>query len=125
MRISDWSSDVCSSDLLADEAVTLDATHPGDDRQARVQIQGDALVTALEDDALDLHQPDIGIQAPRLYTEDRAALSLQGSRSMWFDTPDRSSRRCTTGDRSTSTRRRCCAVERKTTRLNSSHKCAP
>src|SRR3546814_4436698 len=36
MRISDWSSDVCSSDLIRDASLTLDGTHV--DNQGSFQI---------------------------------------------------------------------------------------
>src|SRR3546814_7280777 len=41
MRISDWSSDVCSSDLLGDLAVALRLERLGNDLRVRLDVVGD------------------------------------------------------------------------------------
>src|SRR3546814_4723885 len=96
MRISDWSSDVCSSDLLADPAVRL--------LTSTVTEKGYCLAP---DGTLDLSHPDIVHDLA-----DRAApVSIVG----WIVAGLAARRAAGTAP---------FAVDRKSTRLNSSHSCA-
>src|SRR3546814_976458 len=71
MRISDWSSDVCSSDLGQPHAVPAVALHrlalPGDQRAADA-VQG---VAVAADEAV-----RVGVDAQRLAAADRSAVGI-------------------------------------------------
>src|SRR3546814_4744128 len=107
MRISDWSSDVCSSDLQAGTLVGTEA------QRLQHAVEMAALAAAT------LHG-----EAGRLVEGDDVVVAiehggLQGGRILCGDRRRRSSR--TRGTRPGGCRPGGCRLDRKSTRLNSSH----
>src|SRR3546814_10818424 len=103
MRISDWSSDVCSSDLLAFGPALAKAA--GDENAVhRLEIGGEILV-ALEH--FGVEPADIDLDAVRHAAVDECFIERfigVGQRHIFADDADRD-----------------LALDRKSTRLNSSH----
>src|SRR3546814_8943435 len=77
MRISDWSSDVCSSDLQRRDAEDVDAVDPGDDeatiaghRNVELRVRG---TTGRVDAELATERRATGVVAPRIQSIGRAS----------------------------------------------------
>src|SRR3546814_3894323 len=65
MRISDWSSDVCSSDLLAAEAVAKEEVEPGEGG-----MRGGTDILAKRDDRRQPHGAAGAVDFPLIFRDD-------------------------------------------------------